>query len=96
MADILTFVKSEKKEPHTQGQAKCISCQHTWEAVVPSKDLEITDWLECPSCHLHKGLFNHPFRIGDTTWTCGCGCDVFRLTPEFTYCVNCGREQKFD
>lgn len=92
MADIIKF---EKKEPHLEGTALCLSCRHEWEAVVPKAAVLETDWLQCPACHLQKAKFKWPFYFGESNWNCGCGNDLFRISPDFVYCPNCGREQVF-
>lgn len=75
------------------GRALCCSCQHEWVAVSPVG----TDWLGCPECHLMKGRYFYHVepKVGTQMWVCGCGCNVFTVSPECVYCVGCGAEQEF-
>lgn len=70
---------------HGSGPAKCMGCQHTWEAVVPVG----TTQLDCPACGAWKGILLAPYRT-ELVWTCVCGCDLFCLTPDGAMCPNCG------
>ncbi len=81
----------DEARPHTRGPAKCLGCEHTWQAVIPVG----VDTVECPECHLEKGVrygvvYPTPF------WECGCGSSYFcindRLEP---VCVLCGLAQVF-
>jgi len=76
----------KEREPHSTGEARCLSCNHEWIAVAPTG----TVWLECPECSIEKGRFvAHHERSGDH-WECDCGCDLFYITPDGMYCPNCG------
>ena len=88
MGAVLNF---QKESPHVSGKARCMHCNHEWVAVAP----EITEWLECPECHLVRGHFVYPIcRTSEPHWTCGCGNDLFHFTPDKTYCPNCGDIQE--
>lgn len=81
----------EEHEPHLTGDAKCLACGHEWVAVAPVGGSE----FECPQCGCMKGVYQM-FVIDDPEiWVCNCGCDIFRVTPDYIYCVNCGTEQTF-
>lgn len=82
--------------PFLAGPAMCVICKHEWAAVAPVGTFD----LECPSCGFFKGHFK--FAVDrdvvkdengvnrSCTWTCNCGCDLFRITPERIYSPNCG------
>lgn len=98
MCVILPF-KRPDPEPKTQyeygeGEAFCLNCNHTWVAVVETG----TTQLECPECHTMKGLLKYPYSIVEDqpTLSCGCGNQLFYLTPEGHLCPNCGIYQEYD
>lgn len=93
-AEVIPFDKRERN--HVRGEAVCVDCKHTWQAVISEKDYQDADgWLECPACSTHKGRLKYPFSLGEKIWECNCGNRLFEVTPEFTYCPNCGSEVKF-
>ena len=82
---------SRKSDPHLAKKARCCVCRHEWVAVAPLG----TDWLECPDCHLMKGRYLHP-KVpcdGFEMLSCACGCDVFRVTEKWAFCIHCGTER---
>lgn len=81
-----------EREPHSSGTAICLDCKHEWVAVAPA-DMQ---WLECPSCGLVRGRFKFQFEKDCKHWVCNCGNDLFHVTPEGTYCPNCGEWHVFD
>ena len=88
--NIVTF--PAKKDPHLAGDAVCLQCQYKWTAVAPTG----TTQLECPECHTFKGVWMYPFRrVDEDHWKCGCGNIYFCITPDITYCPNCGRQCAF-
>lgn len=88
---IVDFEKAKKeREPHLQGNAICAGCRHKWEAIAPIG----TDRLECPECHSNKGVFVELVEREHLRWTCNCGNYLMAITPEGTYCVNCGAWQE--
>lgn len=100
--NVVPFKRPEPVEPdtelvpHSQGEAKCIDCKHTWQAVIATADYHANDnWMECPACSLMKGRFYREFVRGSLHWTCHCGGDLFHINDKFIYCANCGREQNF-
>jgi predicted RNA-binding Zn-ribbon protein involved in translation (DUF1610 family) len=92
MADLITDeiinLESWKEEnaPHNQGKARCMACGHEEETVAPTGVV----WMECSACHAMKKLFIHDCQRYGKEWTCNCGNDLFRITPEGVYCPNCG------
>jgi len=90
-AEIIEFKRPEEEVPHCTGEARCLDCKHTWAAVAPLGVI----WLECPACSLVRGRFVNYVARGDHYWECNCGNDLFKVTPDFIYCPNCGQEQTF-
>lgn len=87
----MSVVQLSDHRPHLSGEAICIDCGFKWIAVAPVG----TDWLECPECGLMRSRMKYPVIRGDTAhWTCKCGNDLFYITPDFTYCPNCGGVQR--
>lgn len=79
------------REPHLSGGAQCIGCGHKWAAVAPVGTAE----LQCPSCGLEKGRFVASVLHGESTWTCNCGNDLFRINQHAqVYCANCAAVQE--
>lgn len=88
MGDIIELRPAQHKE----GEAVCISCNHSWVAVAPIE----TTWLECPGCGAYRGIFKYPCIPEDQpVRECGCGNQLFYLTPEGHLCPNCGNYQKY-
>lgn len=75
------------------GEAFCIQCGHEWEAITDTGTVQ----LECPNCHTMKGLFKFPFEPneGQLVRECGCGNQLFYLSPEGHLCANCGIYQRY-
>lgn len=71
------------------GKARCLACRHEWQAVAPVG----TVWLDCPACSLERGRFLGPAQRDGAHWHCGCGNDIFYVTPDGFYCPNCGEQQ---
>ena len=84
---------SESVEQHGCGEAFCIACNHTWQAVVPTG----TTIFECPSCHTMKGRYRFEFmpKSGDLVRECNCGNQLFYLTTLGHMCANCGTYQEY-
>lgn len=87
-----------EREPHSAGVRVCLGCRHEWVGVAP---LGMNDGMECPSCHLPKGVTKNLYagEPGDLTFTCNCGCDVMfvhiakgQSTPAIR-CLACGTDQ---
>lgn len=95
---IIEFKRVEDRVPHARGEAKCLDCQHEWEAVIESATVEAQDgWFDCPACTLEKARFkyHHGLAPGTRYWYCVCGGTLFNVTDTGLHCPNCGREQAF-
>lgn len=94
MAEIIQFpTKEVLSEQYGSGEAFCISCKYTWVAVAPTG----TEWLECPKCERSTGKMKYPFCITfGLIRVCGCGNELFYITPSGHLCPNCGIYQKYD
>lgn len=84
---IIDFSKYKaEKEPHREGPAKCLTCEHTWHAVAPVGVV----WFECPCCHLEHGKFEGACIPAGACWHCDCGNSVFYITEDGFECPMCG------
>lgn len=83
----------EPAEQHGAGTAFCIGCRHEWAAVAPTGCTA----FECPACGAHKGKWKFEFYPpeGQMIRVCGCGNELFYLTPEGHLCANCGIYQGY-
>ena len=75
--------------PHLSGIARCLNCKHEHVAVAPVGTL----WMECPECGLLRAIFKNAIQRDGVHWNCGCGYDLFHITPDGIYCPNCGEWQ---
>lgn len=92
---VIAFRKPPQKptEPWCQGEAKCLNCQHTWEAAAPVG----TRFLECPECETCRGVWYRPAGAteGDELFYCRL-CDGEALTAFkrgglfYLMCMGCG------
>jgi len=81
--------KKLERGPHKEGEAYCLACGHGWVAVAPLDHGN----LECPKCGGMHGWFRYPvLHPGELHLFCLCGYDIFRVTPNFTYCADCGKK----
>lgn len=82
-----------RREQHGSGEAFCIGCGYHWAAVAPTG----TTTLVCPQCLAHKGKWKFEFAPspGQMVRECGCGNQLFYLTPEGHLCANCGVYQRY-
>lgn len=78
--------EAEDNSPHMAGPAVCLACGHKWTAVSPSG----VTILECPSCHLEKGVYEGLAQVDGPHWACGCGNQFFLISPQGIYCPLCG------
>lgn len=80
-------------EQHGHGEAFCIGCGHTWQAVAPTG----TTQLECPQCSALKGHWKFEFAPppGTEVRECLCSNQLFYLTREGHMCANCGVYQRY-
>ena len=72
-------IKAPKIQQAGQGAAFCLGCNHTWEATAP---VGVTRFEFAPS-------------PGQLVRECGCGNQLFYLTPEGHLCANCGIYQSY-
>lgn len=88
----------DAQEPHWAGKCVCLGCRYEWVGVGP---IGVTTGLECPACHLPKGVCKHPFggQEGDAVLTCAhCGCEaltVYRRAGDglkVFKCMACGTD----
>lgn len=91
-------VEIPQRGPWLSGSARCLDCGITWEAVAAVG----TCWMECPSCGTKRGVMVNPCGadVGDSEWTCKCGCDVFKIIAKSgkfhsLMCLRCGLPQEF-
>lgn len=86
----------EERQPHWGGPVRCMGCQHEWIGVGPMGTI---DSLECPECHLPKGVIKHLFGPpeGALGFACNCGCDILTAYiwkgHKIIRCVGCGHDQ---
>ena len=85
-------LNDHRHDPHISGEAVCMCCRNEWIACAPTGTVD----LECPKCHTHKGHFKYIVAKNGYHWQCNCGCMEFAITPDETYCPNCGATQEFD
>ena len=85
MADESNIINIFEHKAHLSGDAKCLGCQHEWQAVAPVGTTE----LECPGCGLWKGVYAC-MTAPDTVWQCDCGNQHFYIDDEGAICARCG------
>ncbi|EER61571.1 hypothetical protein AcdelDRAFT_0906 [Acidovorax delafieldii 2AN] len=90
---VIPFKRPELEQQHGAGQAFCIGCRHEWAAAAPTG----TTQMECPACHAHLGRWKFEFypAEGQMVRECGCGNQLFYLTPDGHLCANCGIYQRY-
>lgn len=76
----------DARRPHLRGPARCLACQHHWEAIAPEGQIVS---LECPQCDLFQGVFEG-IVSPPTRFVCHCGCDIYFILPDCCQCVRCG------
>jgi hypothetical protein len=82
----------KEHEPRLEGEAICLTCKDESMASAPIG----TVFMECEKCGTFKKVFKYEIIRDNDHWTCGCGNDLFRITPEGTYCAVCGKRQDLD
>lgn len=84
------------RRPARSGTAQCLACHHEWSAVAP---LGVVD-LECPTCHLLRGVFDcpHGMNTGYEVWACktcsGHFMKIYRHMQSggfYVMCSTCGQ-----
>lgn len=95
---VIEFSRKDQTEPHVNGMAVCLDCRHEWSAAIAQSAYEeVQGWLLCPSCSLERGRmkFAHSPTPGTQIWHCTCGNNLMYMTPDGTFCPNCGTKQIF-
>jgi len=91
MNNVVQFARTVD-EPHGSGEAFCIGCNHTWQAVAPTGVTE----LECPECKTMKGRYTFAYAPPVShVWECNCGNQLFNIAAEGIFCPNCGVFQDY-
>lgn len=78
---------------HLSGEAKCMNCDNTWQAVSPVGRF---DELQCPVCNTMKGVMSYGC-VPEVYWECDCGCHLFSISGKTheLICWQCGTGQRF-
>jgi hypothetical protein len=96
LAEVIDFTKAkEEREPHCQGTAFCMVCNHEWEGVWPAGKID----LECPECHCMRGRSKFDISPGEgkQVWQCmRCENQLFNLLPDRVHCPGCGGQWGYD
>ena len=73
----------------SSGEAICLKCGHTWDAICPEN---VTDSLECSECGLCFGRFRYPYalNVGEEVYQCDCGGQNFEIARDYYLCMICG------
>lgn len=79
-------INSRRELAHYASHAKCLACNHKWEAVSPAGVID----LECPSCGATRGVATQCLVPDDICYVCGCGNSCFSITPQGAFCLGCG------
>lgn len=88
ITDLNKFRTKNQAPSLTCGELRCLECGCEWYE--ERKDRNIAEWLECPSCGLHKGRPKYVYEHPGAHWRCACGNELFSLTPDGAYCPHCG------
>lgn len=82
--------KREEKDPHLEGAARCMRCEHEWEAVSPVGSSPTG--LQCPKCYAYSGIRLGLVARDDVAHLeCGCGEALYMIyADDVAMCVNCG------
>lgn len=86
------LIELDEKRPHLAGEAHCIQCGKEWAFVAPIG----TVFLECPDCHVEKGIQKGFVERAGPHWSCNCGNQFFHVTPDGIYCCLCGAWQNIE
>ena len=88
---IVSFSEAKAaREPHVQGKAFCIACNHNWRGVWP---LGVTE-LECPECKrmMGRSTFEISPQEGQMVYECNCGNQLFNILSDRIHCPSCGQQ----
>lgn len=91
--------KRLERSTHLTMPAVCMQCGHKWVAVAPVG----TYVLECPSCHVMKGVAEGFVKSEHPSFTCNtCFSNLFTIpwrskeTIPHILCAGCGMEHKWE
>jgi hypothetical protein len=97
MSNVISLAAAkEERQPHWAGSCHCLECKHEWAGVGP---VGTVAHLECPQCHLPKGVVRNLFGPdeGDHALVCtDCGNDTFTIYKrkkdllKVVACLACG------
>ena len=91
MGDVISL---QEHRPHLVGPARCLHCHHEWACV---SDVGVYSGLECPQCHLEKGVRVELVCPASHIWNCKCGCSVFMICRDRgPMCTVCGEKVNDD
>ena len=91
MGDVVSL---QEYRPHLAGPARCLHCHHEWQA---ASEVGVFAGLECPECHLEKGVRAGLVYPAESMWHCECGCCTFLICRDRgPMCANCGSEFRDD
>lgn len=79
------------RAPHCSGPAICLGCKHEWVAAVPSEQSQ--EDLECPACHVLRGVWKRNFGPvnAEPRYVCShCSSQYFYVLTAGVLCVGCG------
>jgi len=87
-----------KKGSYLQGEAVCLHCNHTWNAILDMTDNDEVPELECPKCKFLKGVFCYLVlpKENDLVFLCSCGCYVGYHGVNGFVCCLCGQVHDID
>ncbi len=93
MAEDNNVIDLLTRRTHLRGDAKCLGCEHEWEAVAPVGAVG----LECPKCGTDRGVMAglcFP-KEGKSVWTCNNDGNQYfvRVAGEGWLCIVCGALQ---
>lgn len=81
----------DEADPTLHGKARCLACQHQWEAVAPiGIGCDNAPPLACPACECNKGVFVNFVDYGEQTFHCNCGNSFLTITKRGVFCPCCG------
>jgi hypothetical protein len=87
-----------EKVQYLEGEATCLECKHKWQAVKEHDPNGHNHGLECPSCHLMKGVFTNlcGTEKGTPVYRCGCSSYLFEARQHGLLCIYCGQHHSWD
>lgn len=74
------------------GTMLCTVCKYEWDGVCPAGR---KDGMDCPLCGVAKAVLKFPV-VPQSYWMCGCGGELFYITPDGVCCRECGEEVELE